>query len=278
MRFIPAPAGNTHSESISKLMNIGSSPRLRGTQLRAAGQVREIRFIPAPAGNTPHIPRSNGSGSVHPRACGEHGLVPQILRRAGRFIPAPAGNTATGWGSPRGTSVHPRACGEHRRAVRRSGPVRRFIPAPAGNTPSPPPARAAIPVHPRACGEHANSTIGRVRCAGSSPRLRGTRPGADRFRRPERFIPAPAGNTAGGARGERDRAVNPRACGEHGGHHGKTNQSVRFIPAPAGNTSCTCQPLPPVAVHPRACGEHHHRADRSEGLVGSSPRLRGTPA
>ena len=71
-RFIPAPAGNTsappattgagpvhpracgeHATRYHKpLQPTGSSPRLRGTQLKANLPPHRMRFIPAPAGNT----------------------------------------------------------------------------------------------------------------------------------------------------------------------------------------------------------------------------------
>ena len=90
-RFIPAPAGNRPSspptpvpESVHPracgeqqigqavyLRELGSSPRLRGTEPPGGAQARGRRFIPAPAGNS-HPPRNSAwLTSVHPRACGE---------------------------------------------------------------------------------------------------------------------------------------------------------------------------------------------------------------
>ena len=71
-RFIPAPAGNTKNygfiltgDSVYpracgehaftgrlRLLDLGLSPRLRGTPRRHHARCAEIRFIPAPAGNT----------------------------------------------------------------------------------------------------------------------------------------------------------------------------------------------------------------------------------
>ena len=91
-RFIPAPAGNTimscarlvagpvypracgeHSENncFSKI-NIGLSPRLRGTLRPQLWRFRSDRFIPAPAGNTSQGPVRAKTVPVYPRACGEH--------------------------------------------------------------------------------------------------------------------------------------------------------------------------------------------------------------
>ena len=131
-RFIPAPAGNAHcSRRKSKPLpvhpracgerkpcdwighgQIGSSPRLRGTQHAAPAGFARGRFIPAPAGNAAPSQVEPSADAVHPRACGERlrmvmnvdhscGSSPRLRgtrdcrRRAGmvaRFIPAPAGN------------------------------------------------------------------------------------------------------------------------------------------------------------------------------------------
>ena len=93
-RFIPARAGNTerlrprvpssavhpracgeHSiAACSGLVRFGSSPRVRGTLSPEARRMRCIRFIPARAGNTSSIGQAASSATVHPRACGEHGV------------------------------------------------------------------------------------------------------------------------------------------------------------------------------------------------------------
>ncbi len=234
-RFIPAPAGNTplrpryrarctvhpracgeHVTSTdAEGLSTGSSPRLRGTLPAGVGHGQRQRFIPAPAGNTFRPNTRRHTGTVHPRACGEHelptgdshitrGSSPRLrgtpgasdqATRGERFIPAPAGNTGSGEGPGDGSAVHPRACGEHGRtqggvvsstgsSPRLRGTRRlrdiprgrnRFIPAPAGNTVQ---GRSIIffnTVHPRACGEHEEINREDVAKAGSSPRLRGTR-------------------------------------------------------------------------------------------------------
>ena len=90
-RFIPAPAGNSSAirsiligltvhpracgEQISSRENfvvcIGSSPRLRGTDIKVISEAVSNRFIPAPAGNRSPIPLWRARSTVHPRACGE---------------------------------------------------------------------------------------------------------------------------------------------------------------------------------------------------------------
>ena len=94
-RFIPAHAGNTikrpspsaapavhpracgehASGSLRKKLMRGSSPRMRGTRCPGRGFHRCCRFIPAHAGNTKTGLTIRTAVPVHPRACGEHGLL-----------------------------------------------------------------------------------------------------------------------------------------------------------------------------------------------------------
>ena len=173
---------------------------------------------------------------------------------------------------------------------------RRFIPAPAGNTGPDAACRAVAAVHPRACGEHDVLRQVATESGGSSPRLRGTLCSPRAAQVFDRFIPAPAGNTADRRRRRSGRPVHPRACGEHQSGaatprtaagssprlrgtpaHADLNVPVtRFIPAPAGNTrrGRVARVRPPV--HPRACGEHSTTINGLPLASGSSPRLRGT--
>ena len=91
----------------------------------------------------------------------------------------------------------------------------RFIPAPAGNTLAGNWTLIRWAVHPRACGEHETRRDALRGVIGSSPRLRGTRYAETRRQVGERFIPAPAGNTAASDNVRWFTAVHPRACGEH---------------------------------------------------------------
>ncbi len=51
----------------------------------------------------------------------------------------------------------------------------------------------------------------------------------------------------------------------------------RFIPACAGNTPMEASAASTAAVHPRVCGEHIAAPLTWAPLIGSSPRVRGTP-
>ena len=51
----------------------------------------------------------------------------------------------------------------------------------------------------------------------------------------------------------------------------------RFIPTGVGNTSDRCDHSALTPVHPHGCGEHDHYSLSPASVVGSSPRVWGTP-
>ena len=151
----------------------------------------------------------------------------------------------------------------------------RFIPALAGNTCAAVPSGNSPPVHPRACGEHTRRLPGGSSGFGSSPRLRGTLPGARRRSGRPRFIPALAGNTSGlEVWSYQDYGSSPRLRGTPADAR-QLHFPERFIPALAGNTLAGCTGMRPKPVHPRACGEHAFLIFAGGTMSGSSPRLRG---
>ena len=175
-------------------MSYGSSPRMRGTHsIHDLGDL-PIRFIPAYAGNTWLLDGTLPKEAVHPRVCGEHSVLACLT-------------ASTGGSSPRmrGTRVNP---------VSRNAPGR-FIPAYAGNTSRRPALPARTTVHPRVCGEHVGEALQHAEAIGSSPRMRGTRPGGHCLVDEQRFIPAGAGNTRRGAAACYTQTVHPRWRGEH---------------------------------------------------------------
>ncbi len=151
-------------------------------------------------------------------------------------------------------------------------------------------------VHPRVCGEHDDGRVYIPPPYGSSPRVRGTRLQQLAHRQVLRFIPACAGNTAGGLSRTTARSVHPRVCGEHLGDavgfglnlgssprvrgtppaHSRARLSHRFIPACAGNTQLMDSTALTASVHPRVCGEHPLQTWSASVITGSSPRVRGT--
>ena len=275
----------------------GSSPRVRGTPGFPHEHPDPARFIPACAGNTRCGPPYSGSGTVHPRVCGEHhqrqrlartepGSSPRVRgtlhlhdRQAvvARFIPTCAGNTlGSRRPATRNAGSSPRVRGTRAPYTSRNA-SRRFIPACAGNTPATTARTPRRPVHPRVCGEHSAMCSASPPSSGSSPRVRGTPRRDHGFDSEVRFIPACAGNTV-----PRVTAVpqyngsSPRVRGTQGGVWA-VRQPRRFIPACAGNTSTGFLSPQGASVHPRVCGEHTGLFSPISGVVGSSPRVRGTP-
>ena len=238
MRFIPARAGSTLSNTPSRNVIFGSSPLARGARSGCRGPWLCGRFIPARAGST--RPRCCGHRrrSVHPRSRGEHPstasrparksgssplargarALPHLGHDDGRFIPARAGSTIRLSGTMVVRSVHPRSRGEHREDVLRgcdgggSSPLARgardgmkyvdeqwrFIPARAGSTHHPVELRSHQSVHPRSRGEHFGFPIAKKLPSGSSPLARGARVAGACNQQPIRFIPARAGSTGAG--------------------------------------------------------------------------------
>jgi len=156
--------------------------------------------------------------------------------------------------------------------------------------------RADQPVHPHARGEHKNSSTGRDRFGGSSPRAWGTLIS----RRGElsgcRFIPTRVGNTPLLRLEEGVRSVHPHARGEHlinifiiyinNGSSPRAwgTPSARllisllhwFIPTRVGNTLGASMIFTTKPVHPHARGEHPPARAARYLPNGSSPRAWGT--
>ncbi|RYN06962.1 hypothetical protein PG1528B_1336 [Bifidobacterium animalis subsp. lactis] len=294
--IIPALAGNTNEIAQTGAADVGSSPRLRGTQTGDTTTHHPIGIIPALAGNTDDalIDRVQILGSS-PRLRGTP--VPRAAGHDDRgIIPALAGNTCPGSHRSPCRRDHPRACGEHGSAspmplpIGGSSPRLRgtprseifeahragIIPALAGNT-----VRELGQVvvggdHPRACGEHDMMVVSELERLGSSPRLRGTRMQTQANMLECGIIPALAGNTKRSMTANSTCRDHPRACGEHQVQWSGVYSVPGIIPALAGNTLATCRCWACSWDHPRACGEHDLGGDVIRKGAGSSPRLRGT--
>ena len=293
--IIPACAGNTrqatwntwpardhprvcgeHDEPAAiQAVLLGSSPRVRGTQLLVGYRVPEEGIIPACAGNT-GLKRMKASASRdHPRVCGEHDGRDVLQNRR------------------KGSSPRVRGTHVHERCVRQFGGI---IPACAGNTISDNASGRRTRDHPRVCGEHPVHRRGILFFRGSSPRVRGTQQTIGHDHHHARIIPACAGNTWFSGMCISGGGDHPRVCGEHVGgdaeHGGGLGSSPRvrgtpehfagghyrerIIPACAGNTTSSRMTIRPVGDHPRVCGEHDDGHLGHRPVEGSSPRVRGT--
>ena len=133
---------------------LGSSPRMRGSQLLFAFMVPRSGIIPAHAGLTKIARHLSQSSRDHPRACGAH-------RHAHAERRGDMGSSPRMRGSPR----HGMA-GMARRGI---------IPAHAGLTQKCSFTQSKKWDHPRACGAHLLKLKDVATMLGSSPRMRGSR-------------------------------------------------------------------------------------------------------
>ena len=145
------------------------------------------------------------------------------------------------------------------------------------------------------CGENLHG-VGEVRPPfGSSPRVRGKRPGRARWPIRRRLIPACAGKTRTWPCSTRYGRAHPRVCGENvwapqaGDPDEGSSPRVRgkphrlgpharprgLIPACAGKTAGTIVVTHPTGAHPRVCGENRGERFADCRRDGSSPRVRG---
>ena len=253
----PRVCGELESDTSGSRIELGSSPRVRGTlfDLRPGGL--RPRFIPACAGNSRPSPTTAATPTVHPRVCGELFGNAVHLQHHARFIPACAGNSPWRRHRRRPVPVHPRVCGELTAVDATSSSDNGSSPRVRGTRCCRTPAFDAGAVHPRVCGELFTTSRLRTEIDGSSPRVRGTpvgeadqegggygssprvrgtlRRGLARTVRP-RFIPACAGNSRVVAASAIQRSVHPRVCGELAATTCSQKSGARFIPACAGNS------------------------------------------
>ena len=129
----PRGCGEHSSMMICVYAQLGSSPRMRGAPCCPDGDSQAQGIIPADAGSTPD--RVAGATIVrdHPRGCGEHIILMDVLDtqhgssprmrgalagrlgliRRSRIIPADAGSTPVRMWTADPDEDHPRGCGEH---------------------------------------------------------------------------------------------------------------------------------------------------------------------
>ena len=173
-----------------------------------------------------------------------------------------------------------------------------IIPACAGNTPCAASRGTRRRDHPRVCGEHCGRCAPGSAARGSSPRVRGTPVERHAPQLQVGIIPACAGNTLACTSAGRTTWDHPRVCGEHAsparastfsaGSSPRVRGTPPFvlregaprgiIPACAGNTPARLVHQVAHRDHPRVCGEHGLRLADDVALLGSSPRVRGTPS
>ena len=144
--------------------------------------------------------------------------------------------------------------------------IGRFIPAWAGNTGVPPTRMSIGSVHPRVGGEHGSGQHQAKQRGGSSPRGRGTQPGAGSGVLKRRFIPAWAGNTSGQRMAWLGFPVHPRVGGEHCSGFAAAQASAGS--SPRGRGTLLLEPIDSKSIF---------RCQRTYQLFAASAGRRGAP-
>ena len=276
LRFAEHPrvCGENRPCGVRRPVENGTSPRMRGKPGSGHAHAMEYRNIPAYAGKTMRTTPNNYPQTEHPRVCGENQADANRGNKAG------------------GTS--PRMRGKPRRCPRGRGRGRN-IPAYAGKTLLHSPPTFFGPEHPRVRGENGGAFGLTGHFSGTSPRARG-KPQADTAQvTTARNIPACAGKTGCGGRGQSGPKEHPRVRGEN-----SKKQSVpppcfgtsprargklaefeeiptadRNIPACAGKTGMVTPNRVVRPEHPRVRGENMVAPPMGPLHGGTSPRARG---
>ena len=238
---------------VSKPLDVGLSPRLRGNPNSTPLTGTSTGSIPAPAGEPSPECVAGYRWAVYPRACGgttnaastfsmSIGLSPRLRGNPLLFsccrivpgsIPAPAGEPFARTSPGDMPRVYPRACGGtddgrrflgwivglsprlrgNQRCDRSKITTKRSIPAPAGEPTSASIFDCGTGVYPRACGGTARRIVTSRGPTGLSPRLRGNLTWRKVPGLCRRSIPAPAGEPACMPCNLIPNSVYPRACG-----------------------------------------------------------------
>ena len=175
------------------LLDIGSSPLVRGSGVGRLLANWSPRFIPARAGIGLQQGQPLRQISVHPRSCGDRFV---FIRTEGSL---PGSSPLV-----RGSEV-----GEGGRSA-----LRRFIPARAGIGCGIAAHQCAHAVHPRSCGDRVTEATHQLKSPGSSPLVRGSARDVDVASVGGRFIPARAGIGCEREPGRLSLTVHPRSCGD----------------------------------------------------------------
>ena len=235
VRIIPASAGQT-VQGVSRIgadkdhprecgansrinvmvrLPVGSSPRVRGKQVKGVLRAQFGRIIPASAGQTASRSCCRGSAGDHPRECGanraladksvfEGGSSPRVRGKrrwrcgrlpSSRIIPASAGQTLSPGCWPGYPSDHPRECGANVADLVDDRPRHGSSPRVRGKPVACPGWAGPAADHPRECGANILERPNGLSICGSSPRVRGKQFMSDFLSDGVRIIPASAGQT-----------------------------------------------------------------------------------
>ena len=272
----PRVCGGTQFLRFSLVSPSGLSPRVRGNPAAPPAVAAHKGSIPACAGEPFGCSDAISAATVYPRVCG------------GTVVPRFSG--------VRDGGLSPRVRGN---LVARQYPARRrrSIPACAGE-PTRPAGRVQLRVvYPRVCGGTVPDMPPVQQGEGLSPRVRGNQTARGLASRPERSIPACAGEPPSAACPSRSRRVYPRVCGGTARHRktllmwGGLSPRVRgnrvvlrllawrggSIPACAGEPGPRSSYITRRGVYPRVCGGTMRGRWKMQQFGGLSPRVRGNP-
>ena len=169
---------------------------MRGKRQAVIDRHLGLGLIPAYAGKTNAPVIGSVEAAAHPRVCGEN------CKAFAEELDA------------QGSS--PRMRGKHL-PTREGILLPRLIPAYAGKTKFSQEKTRESRAHPRVCGENGTLTFQAILAWGSSPRMRGKRPGRYHDLIDRRLIPAYAGKTGSRNSYIGRRRAHPRVCGENKG-------------------------------------------------------------
>ena len=217
------------------ISSLGSSPRMRGSQLGEQALVDDDGIIPAHAGLTSVVAMIRYAPQDHPRACGAHSHDAALAHVLLGSSPRMRGSLDLYFRSARVTGI---------------------IPAHAGLTTLSPACARPHGDHPRACGAHHLHARSCEHIRGSSPRMRGSPHGIASIIHATGIIPAHAGlTTRTSSRHAREVGSSPRMRGSRLRAHNRYRQ-LGIIPAHAGLTTPSLMTRRSPWDHPRACGAH----------------------
>ena len=188
----PRVCGGAPPASSVGIVEMGLSPRVRGSRDERRDSIDDPRSIPACAGEPESSAPRSDPPSVYPRVCGG------ADQRSSPLVEE--------------TGLSPRVRGSHRTKTQRGSPIR-SIPACAGEPPRKS-ARALVrTVYPRVCGGAAVWPPDTCSAQGLSPRVRGSPTGNVPAAVTMRSIPACAGEPTVPAKYGQPARVYPRVCG-----------------------------------------------------------------
>ena len=170
----PRVCGEQLQKELDVQKEVGSPPRVRGTDIDGIRSCGTNRITPACAGNRRTAPRRTGTEPDHPRVCGEQFFLNGVFQKMKGSPPRVRGTGFCKIGLPPRLGITPACAGNRHCSCSR---------------------RVHQGDHPRVCGEQGTQHGCRARFVGSPPRVRGTATQSLYIGYYDRITPACAGNS-----------------------------------------------------------------------------------